>query len=246
MTEMEPLAETREALAELVSFDDPDVDELLQDLGERARGIVPQLVGLSLGLASEGLTFTIVASGTAAAALDAAQYLDGGPCVEVTEGRSDARADDDRRPPRRGALGPLRAGRRGGRRREQPLDAHLPRRTPGGRRQPLRVDRRRLHRPPRRPRAPDGDDGGRGGQQRRPLVLDPAGGGGRSGPDPGPHRHRHRRGTAGRTPALRHRHRSPASHGGRRARRDHRGSGRARPRPGARTPARQVVGRSAD
>ena len=51
MTEMEPLAETREALAELVSFDDPDVDELLHDLGERARGIVPQLVGLSLGLA---------------------------------------------------------------------------------------------------------------------------------------------------------------------------------------------------
>ncbi len=89
MTEMEPLAETREALAELVSFDDPDVDELLHDLGERARGIVPQLVGLSLGLASEGLTFTIVASGTAVAALDAAQYLDGGPCVEVTEGRSE-------------------------------------------------------------------------------------------------------------------------------------------------------------
>lgn len=89
MTDMEPLAETREALAELVSFDDPDVDELLQDLGDRARGIVPELVGLSLGLASEGLTFTIVASGTASAALDAAQYLDGGPCVEVTEGRSE-------------------------------------------------------------------------------------------------------------------------------------------------------------
>jgi GAF domain-containing protein len=89
---MEPLPETREALAELVSFEDPDVDELLHDLGERARGIVPQLVGLSLGLASEGLTFTLLSSGTAAAALDAAQYLDGGPCVEVTEGRSDSMA----------------------------------------------------------------------------------------------------------------------------------------------------------
>jgi GAF domain-containing protein len=89
MTEMEPLAETREALAELVSFDDPDVDELLHELGERARGIVPELVGLSLSLASEGLTFTVIASGTASASLDAAQYLDGGPCVEVAEGRSD-------------------------------------------------------------------------------------------------------------------------------------------------------------
>ena len=86
---MEPLPETRAALGELVSFDGPDVDELLDRLGEKARAIVPQLVGLSLGLTSEGLTFTLVASGSAVAALDAAQYLDGGPCVEVTEGRSD-------------------------------------------------------------------------------------------------------------------------------------------------------------
>jgi GAF domain-containing protein len=86
---MEPLPETRAALAEIVSFHGPDVDELLRGLGERARAIVPELVGLSLGLTAEGLTFTLVASGSAAAAIDAAQYLDGGPCVEVTEGRSD-------------------------------------------------------------------------------------------------------------------------------------------------------------
>jgi GAF domain-containing protein len=87
---VEPLPETAQALAELVSFDEPEVDELLQELGERARTIVPDLVGLSLGLTAEGLTFTLVASGSAAAALDAAQYLDGGPCVEVNEGGSDA------------------------------------------------------------------------------------------------------------------------------------------------------------
>jgi GAF domain-containing protein len=86
---MDPLPETRAALAEIVSFNGPDVDELLQGLGERARAIVPELVGLSLGLTAEGLTFTLVASGSAAAAIDAAQYLDGGPCVEVTEGRTD-------------------------------------------------------------------------------------------------------------------------------------------------------------
>jgi GAF domain-containing protein len=85
---VEPLPETQLALAELVSFDEPDVDSLLHELGEEARKIVPDLVGLSLGLASEGLTFTLVASGSAPAALDAAQYLDGGPCVDVTEGRS--------------------------------------------------------------------------------------------------------------------------------------------------------------
>jgi len=87
---MEPLPETRTALAELVSFDGPEVDELLRNLGERARAVVPELVGLSLGLTTEGLTFTLVASGSAVAAIDAAQYLDGGPCVEVIEGGSDA------------------------------------------------------------------------------------------------------------------------------------------------------------
>jgi hypothetical protein len=94
---MELLPETRVALAEIVSFEDPDVDELLHDLGEQARHIVPALVGLSLGLASEGLTLTMVASGTAPAALDSAPYLDGGPCVEVAEGRSESlevRLDD--------------------------------------------------------------------------------------------------------------------------------------------------------
>src|SRR5688572_21890380 len=94
---MEPLPETREALAEFVSLEEPDVDELLLGLGRDAERLVPELVGLSLGLVSEGLTFTLVASGQGIAAMDATQYLDGGPCVEVSEGRSDtllARPDD--------------------------------------------------------------------------------------------------------------------------------------------------------
>ena len=85
---MEPLPETRQALAELVSLDGPEVDELLSDLGRRAAVVVPDLVGLSLGLCREGVTFTLVSSSAGAAAVDAAQYLDGGPCVEVTEGRA--------------------------------------------------------------------------------------------------------------------------------------------------------------
>ena len=84
---VEPMPETREALAELVTLDDPDVDELLTDLGRRAQAIVPELVGLSLGVAHEGLTFTLLASSSGVASIDAAQYVAGGPCVEVTEGR---------------------------------------------------------------------------------------------------------------------------------------------------------------
>jgi GAF domain-containing protein len=84
---MEPLPETREALAELVSLDDPDVDEVLAELGRSAQAIVPELVGLSLGLAHEGLTLTLLASNDGVCSIDAAQYVEGGPCVEVTEGR---------------------------------------------------------------------------------------------------------------------------------------------------------------
>jgi GAF domain-containing protein len=85
---VEPLPETRQALAELVSLDEPDVDDLIHDLERRATAVVPELVGLSLGLTTEGVTFTLVASNLTVAAVDAMQYVDGGPCVEVTEGRA--------------------------------------------------------------------------------------------------------------------------------------------------------------
>ena len=91
---MEPMPETREALAELVTLEDPDVDELLAELGRSAQSIVPDLVGLSLGLAHEGLTFTLLASNDGVAAIDEVQFVDGGPCVEVTEGRPDSAVVD--------------------------------------------------------------------------------------------------------------------------------------------------------
>jgi GAF domain-containing protein len=94
---MEPLPETREALGEYVSLEGPDAEGLLEKLGELAQQIVPELVGLSLGLVKDGITFTLVASDTELAGLDAAQYLDGGPCVEVGERGSEVaefRSDD--------------------------------------------------------------------------------------------------------------------------------------------------------
>ena len=89
------MPETREALAEFVTLDDPDVDDLLADLGRNAQAIVPDLVGLSLGLAHEGLTFTLLASSIGVGSIDAAQYVEGGPCVEVTEGRLDRDARNE-------------------------------------------------------------------------------------------------------------------------------------------------------
>jgi len=45
---LKPLPETREALAELVSMQESDLDEVLVGLGRAAVAIVPKLVGMSL------------------------------------------------------------------------------------------------------------------------------------------------------------------------------------------------------
>ena len=83
---MEPLPETDEALDEYLEDGDSDLREVLLDLGRRTVHIVPSCVGLSLGLVRENLTFTLVATSKEIAVIDAAQYLDGGPCVEVALG----------------------------------------------------------------------------------------------------------------------------------------------------------------
>jgi GAF domain-containing protein len=80
---LEPIPETREALAELIAIEDPEMDEVLARMALRAHAIVPELVGLSLGLLEEGLTFTLVASNSALASIDAAQYLEDGPCLDA-------------------------------------------------------------------------------------------------------------------------------------------------------------------
>ena len=46
---------------------------------------MPDLVGLSVTILHEGVTFTLVAPNGVVASLDASQYLDGGPCVQVAE-----------------------------------------------------------------------------------------------------------------------------------------------------------------
>jgi len=82
---LELVPESREALAEIVRMEDPELDDQLMEMGRVARTVVPDLVGLSVTVVSEGVTFTLVAPNSAVAALDATQYIDGGPCLEVVE-----------------------------------------------------------------------------------------------------------------------------------------------------------------
>ena len=89
---MDPLPATREALAEFVRPGGPRRRRASARPGPgRPTASSPSSSGSSLSLAREGLTFTLVASSSGLAALDAMQYLGGGPCVDVTEGRSEVR-----------------------------------------------------------------------------------------------------------------------------------------------------------
>ena len=83
---MEPIPETLAAINEL----DPAVDEIalleqLMDRADRARTIAPECVGVSVASLDVGVTFTLVATSDEIAALDAVQYLAGGPCEEAIE-----------------------------------------------------------------------------------------------------------------------------------------------------------------
>jgi hypothetical protein len=50
-------------------------------MARRVQDLVPECVGLSIALFNHGLTFTLTSSSGHVSALDAVQYLDGGPCV---------------------------------------------------------------------------------------------------------------------------------------------------------------------
>jgi GAF domain len=80
---VEPTPETLEAFARLARLGTIELVDLVLDMGRRAQQIVPECVGLSLALLEDGLSFTLAASDADIAALDAVQYLDGGPCVDA-------------------------------------------------------------------------------------------------------------------------------------------------------------------
>jgi transcriptional regulator with GAF, ATPase, and Fis domain len=70
------------ALDQLVGEGKTELATTLLRMGREAARIVPELVGLSLGVLEDGLTFTLEATDRDTAAIDAVRYLDGGPCVD--------------------------------------------------------------------------------------------------------------------------------------------------------------------
>lgn len=82
---MEPLAETRFALAELSRYEEDEYRDHF-DVVVRNVGIVaPDCLGLTVSFVRDGLAFTWLASSVDVAALDAVQYLTSGPCLESME-----------------------------------------------------------------------------------------------------------------------------------------------------------------
>ena len=69
---MRPIPETDEALDEYLEEDGSDLRAHLSAMAATAVGVVPSCVGLSLGLVTEGLTFTFVASAEEVALIDVA------------------------------------------------------------------------------------------------------------------------------------------------------------------------------
>jgi hypothetical protein len=83
---MDPIPDTTEAVEEFGPF--VHQGDLLQQLKAQAgpvRGLVPDCVGLSVATLADGVTFTVVASADEIAAIDAAQYLTSGPCVDAVK-----------------------------------------------------------------------------------------------------------------------------------------------------------------
>ena len=83
---MEPIPETLQAFDEFdAALDDETLLGELQGAAERARAVAPGIVGISVAVRKEGITFTLVATDDEIALLDAVQYVASGPCVEAMD-----------------------------------------------------------------------------------------------------------------------------------------------------------------
>lgn len=82
---LEPLPETRDALDEYLDWSEPGMGGDLADLAARVAELVPETVALSLTLVRDDLTFTLATRSVTTAAVDAMQYLDGGPCESAVD-----------------------------------------------------------------------------------------------------------------------------------------------------------------
>ncbi|MCW2819100.1 MAG: response regulator receiver and antar domain protein [Marmoricola sp.] len=80
---MHPIPQSIETAHELERFQ-PELDLLrqLQDMADEVQRLVPDAIGLSVAWVDQSVAFTLVSSNEEIAALDAVQYLGGGPCVD--------------------------------------------------------------------------------------------------------------------------------------------------------------------
>jgi GAF domain-containing protein len=80
---VEPIPETARAFSEMLRYGDGELAAVVLSMGRRVRQLVPECIGLSVSLVEDGVTFTLVSSSAEVAAIDAVQYIDGGPCVDA-------------------------------------------------------------------------------------------------------------------------------------------------------------------
>jgi len=92
---MEPIPESREAAALLGErAGGADLLEGLQLVAGAAVRLIPSCVGVSVTVVVDGEPSTLTATSEAVASLDAAQYLDGGPCVLTADTGRTTTVDD--------------------------------------------------------------------------------------------------------------------------------------------------------
>jgi GAF domain-containing protein len=92
---MEPIPETSALFDEFGMFYDEDLLAELKRSAEAVRELVPDLVGVSLASIADGAAFTLVASDSDVAVLDAIQYIAGGPCAEAPQAEQVLEYDAD-------------------------------------------------------------------------------------------------------------------------------------------------------
>ena len=91
---MEPLPEVRAVSGRLAALTGVDMVSGLAILSDAAEAIVPSVVGVSLTVVLDDEPFTVTATSEQVSALDASQYLAGGPCVDASRAQERLVVDD--------------------------------------------------------------------------------------------------------------------------------------------------------
>jgi GAF domain-containing protein len=96
MSQLEALPVIKGELARLSALlgEGMDVGAYLDAVAGVAKAMVPSCVGVSITIVVDGEPYTVAATTPEVAELDAAQNLDGGPCIEAVHGGRSVQVDD--------------------------------------------------------------------------------------------------------------------------------------------------------